>query len=164
MYGAQGYILAPNATHPYSKIPGYAVVIINSANTYTWNGATTDPRALQKPPDSGGNDRIAACWYSAQTFTIDVGVTDGETHRLALYLLDWDSYGAPHGRVQRIQAVNAITGATLDSRTLGQPNGDTNANDQFNGGKYLVWQVRGHVRITVTNLNSNAVLSGIFFD
>ncbi len=97
VYGAQGYILATNndPTHAYSKIPGYAVVIISSASIYDWTDATTDPRALQKPPGAGASDRIAACWYTypLQTFTIDVGVTDGETHRLALYLLDWDGYG-----------------------------------------------------------------------
>lgn len=164
-YGAQGYILAPNnATYPYNKIPGSLIVTITSASTYTWSGATTDPRALQKPSGSGVSDRIAACWYSGKTFTIDVGVTDGETHRLAFYLLDWDVYGGPHGRVERVDAVNATTGATLDSRVVGQSDGDTNASDQFRSGKYLVWEVRGHVRFTVTNLNSNAVLSGIFFD
>ena len=68
--------------------------------------------------------------------------------------------------MERIQALNATAGAILDSRTVGQANGDTNATDQFHGGKYLVWQVRGHVRFIVTNLNTttNAVLSGIFFD
>jgi hypothetical protein len=49
------------------------------------------------------------------------------------------------------------------TRALGQPNGDTNPADGFNGGKYLIWNVRGHVRFTITNLNSNAVLSGVFF-
>ena len=31
--------------------------------------------------------------------------------------------------------------------------------------KYLIWNVRGDVRFTITNLNttSNAVLSGVFF-
>ncbi len=66
VYGAQGYILATNndPNHAYSKIPGYALVNINSALTYDWSDATTDPRALQKPPGAGGNDRIAACWYT----------------------------------------------------------------------------------------------------
>ena len=164
-YGTQGYILAPNSsTYPYSNIPGYLVVTITSALTYVWIGATTDPRALQKPGSADG--RIAACWYSGGAFTIDVGVTDGETHRLALYLLDWNGYGPPYGRVERVDAVNATTGATLDSRTVGQASTDTNPADQFHDGKYLVWDVRGHVRFTVTNLNasSNAVVSAIFFD
>jgi serine/threonine-protein kinase len=163
-YGGQAYILAHNnSDHPtFANIPGYLIVTISSASIYPWADGTTDPRALQKPPGAAGTGRIAACWYSGQTFTIDIGVTDGETHRLAMYLLDWDGYGG--GRVERIVAVNATTGATLDSRTVGQAKGDTNANDQFRNGKYLVWLVRGHVRFTVTNLNSNAVVSGIFFD
>jgi hypothetical protein len=43
----------------------------------------------------------------------------------------------------------------LDSRTI----------SGFQNGVYLVWNVRGHVLIRVTNLNpaSNAVVSGLFF-
>jgi len=170
-YGGQGYMLAPyDVNHPsdspYNKVPGYLIVSITSASLYTWSDGTTDPRALQKPPGAAGTGRIAACWFTnaGPSFTIDIGVTDGATHRLALYLLDWDGYRPPNGRVERIDAVNAITGKKLDSRIVGQANGDTNTNDQFRGGKYLVWLVRGHVRFTVTNLNSNAVVSGVFFD
>jgi serine/threonine-protein kinase len=164
MYGSQGYLLAPNAAVSYSSLPEYAVANIGGASTYTWAGTTTDPRALQKPSGAGGpSDRIAACWFSNQSFIIDIGVTDGGSHRLTFYLLDWDSYGSPHGRVQRVDAVNAVNGKTLDSRTLGQPNDSAPASARFNGGTYLVWTVRGHVRFIITNLNSNAVLSGIFF-
>jgi hypothetical protein len=163
-YGSQGYLLAPNAAASYSSLPGYAVVNIGGANIYTWAGTTADPRALQKPSGAGGpSERIAACWFSGQSFTIDIGVTDGGSHRLAFYLLDWDSFGAPHGRVQRIDAINAVNGATLDTRTLGQPNDSSPATARFSGGTYLVWNIRGHVRFIITNLNSNAVLSGIFF-
>ncbi len=162
VYGAQGYLLAPNnATYPYSGIPGYAIVNVSGATLFVWTGSTADTRALQKPV--GGTDRIAACWYSSGAFTLDLGVTDGQTHRIALYFLDWDSNGAPAGRVERVDAVDATTGATLDSHTLGQAKGDSNSADRFNGGKYLVWNVRGHVKFTITNLNSNAVLSGMFF-
>jgi hypothetical protein len=165
VYGSQGYLLAPNAAVSYSSLPGYAVVNIGGASTYTWAGTTADPRALQKPSGAGGpGDRIAACWFSSQSFTIDVGVTDGGSHLLELYLLDWDSYGSPHGRVQRVDAVNAVNGKTLDSRTLGQPTETAPASARFNGGTYLVWTIRGHVRFIITNLNSNAVLSGVFFD
>jgi hypothetical protein len=163
IYGPQGYLLAPNAA-AYSSLPGYAVVNMGGTSTYVWAGTTMDPRAVQKPSGAGGpNDRIAACWFSSQSFTIDIGVTDGGTHRLAFYLLDWDSYGAPHGRVQRVDAVNAVSGTTLDSRTLGQPNDSSPDSARFSAGTYLVWNIRGHVRFIITNLNSNAVLSGIFF-
>jgi hypothetical protein len=162
-YGAQGYLIAPAVgNYPYSSIPGYALANVSEAATYIWDGATNDPRALQKPSAS---DHIAACWYSGGAFTVDIGVTDGQTHRIAFYFLDWDGYGALTGRVERVDAQDATTGATLDSRSLGQPNGDQNPADRFNGGKYLVWNVRGHVRFTITNLvaTSNATLSGVFF-
>jgi hypothetical protein len=162
VYGAQGYLMAPNnATYPYSSVPGYAIVNISGTTLFVWTGSTADTRALQKPV--GGSDRIAACWYSAGAFTLDIGVTDGQTHRIAFYFLDWDSSGAPAGRVERVDAMDATTGAVLDTHTLGQANGDPNSADGFNGGKYVAWNVRGHVKFTITNLNSNAVLSGVFF-
>jgi hypothetical protein len=162
-YGAQGYLIAPaTGNYPYSSIPGYALVNISGAATYIWTGSTTGAQALQKP---GASDRIAACWYSGGAFTIDLGITDGQTHRIAFYFLDWDGYGSPAGRVERVDAQDATTGASLDSRALGQSNGDPNPADRFNNGKYLIWNVRGHVRFTITNLNttSNAALSGVFF-
>jgi hypothetical protein len=161
VYGSQGYVLAPNnGDYPYSSIPGYAILSVSNAATYIWIGSTGEPQALQKP---GASDRIAACWYSGGAFTVDLGITDGQTHRIAFYFLDWDSYGSPAGRVERVDIQDATTSATLDSRVIGQPNGDSNPADRFNGGKYLTWNVRGHVRFTITNLNSNAVLSGVFF-
>ena len=166
VYGSQGYLLAPNdVNHPYSQIPGYAAVSIGGANTLIWADSTNDSRALQKPSGSGGNKRIAACWRSNSTFTVDIGVTDGQTHQIAFYFLDWDNSGSPNGRVEQVDAQDATTGATLDSHALGQPSGDANPADRFNNGKYLVWNVRGHVRFTITNRNvtSSAALSGVFF-
>jgi hypothetical protein len=162
-YGAQGYLIAPAAgNYPYSNIPGYALVNVSDAATYIWTGSTSERQALQKP---GASDRIAACWHSGGAFTVDLGITDGQTHRIAFYFLDWDGYGSPTGRVERVDAQDATTGATLDSRSLGQGNGDSNPADRFNNGKYLIWNVRGHVRFTITNLNttSNAALSSVFF-
>lgn len=163
VYGSQGYVLAPNNSQfPYSQIPGYASVNI-SADTVIWASSTNDSRALQKPGDSGNAKRIAAAWYSTSALTIDLNLTDGQTHRIAFYLLDWDSSGAPNGRVERVDAQDPMTGEILDSRMLGQPTGDTNPADRFNDGKYLIWNVHGHVRFMITNLNSTAVLSGVFF-
>ena len=165
-YGSQGYLIAPNdATHSYSQMPGYATVGVSEAATNIWADPTNDSRALQKPPGAGGGKRIAACWYSGSAFAVDINATDGQTHQIAFYFLDWDGLGSPAGRVERVDAQDATTGTTLDSRTLGQPSGDANPADRFNNGKYLVWNVHGHVRFTITNLNatSNAALSGVFF-
>jgi hypothetical protein len=134
-----------------------------SADTVIWASSTNDSRALQKPGDSGNAKRLAAAWYSTSALTIDLNLTDGQTHRIAFYLLDWDSSGAPNGRVERVDARDTTTGEILDSRTLGQPTGDTNPTDRFNDGKYLIWDIQGHVRFMITNLNSTAVLSGVFF-
>ena len=59
-------------------------------STYTWTTTSTDPRALQVP---GSSNRVAAVWYSATSFTVDVNLADGQTHDLELYFLDWDNKG-----------------------------------------------------------------------
>jgi len=105
-------------------------------------------QALQKP---GGADRIAAVWYSPTNFTIDVNITDGQVHQIALYGLDYPL----EGRSQRIDVLNATTQAVLDTRTV----------SGFSGGQYWVWQIGGHVTFRITNMGpGNAVLSGVFFD
>src|SRR5262249_45176608 len=96
-------------------------------------------------------ERIAACWYGAK-FNVDVNATDGQTHRLALYCLDWD----PLNRAASFTAVDAVSGAVLDGpRPL----------SAFSGGAYMVWDVKGHVtfKIPSTGGGGNTVISGIFF-
>src|SRR5205814_314893 len=117
-------------------------------STYTWAASTTDPRALQT---ADGTSRIAACWFAGPSFTVDVNLTDGQAHNLALYAVDWDHLQ----RGEQIQISDAGTGAVLDTQTLGS----------FTEGVYLDWKVSGHVVITVTRLSGpNVVLSGLFFD
>ena len=146
-YGGDGYDVSQDAN---TAIPSYAQVSINGQANYTWAASTTDGRALEKPENL--SDRLAACWYSGGTFTINVNLTDGQTHQVALYALDWDNYGP---RQEEIQVINAATGTVLDARTV----------SSFNGGEYLVWNVSGNVEFQITNLvgNSNAVISGLFF-
>ncbi|HZY83286.1 MAG TPA: hypothetical protein VFE78_00535, partial [Gemmataceae bacterium] len=116
---------------------------------YTWAASTADPRALQKP--AAPADRIAAAWYSTSSFTVDVNITDGATHQVALYLLDWDGIG----RSEQVDVLDGTTGKVLDTRTV---NG-------FFGGEYLVWDVSGDVAFRLTRqAGNNAVLSGLFFD
>ncbi len=78
---------------------------------------------------------------------------------MALYALDWQN-GSP-GRSETV--------SIFDGSASGDGSGpplDTQPLALFQAGDYLVWKVRGHVRIVVTNTgnNANAVLSGIFFD
>ena len=131
-----------------TSLPSYATVTPSGQTTYTWTNSTTDPRALQ---DAGGTGRIAAAWYSSTSFTVDVDFTDGKTHDLELYFVDWDSTT----RSEQVQISNASTGAVLDTETV----------SSFHAGVYDNWQVSGNVVITITKLTgANAVLSGLFID
>jgi hypothetical protein len=118
----------------------------NNDDQWTWQSGTSDPRALQIP--AGGN--IAACWYNAKAFQFNSNFTDGKTHELTLYLMDWD-YQA---RTEVVQVVDEATNYVLDTENV------TN----FGGGVYLSWNISGNVIVTVTSTaGPNAVVSGVFF-
>ncbi|HVL13301.1 MAG TPA: hypothetical protein VM529_12110, partial [Gemmata sp.] len=143
-YGSQGYSISQGA----AAVPSYAQVAVAGNLNHIWAASTADARALQKPAST---DRHAATWYSGNSFTIDVNLTDGQTHRVSAYFLDWDR----NGRTQTVEVLDATTGAVLDARTV----------SDFSGGTYLTWDLAGTVRIRVTNAGgTNAVLSGLFFD
>jgi hypothetical protein len=147
-YGSQGTDIAGYA----AALPSYAVVSTSGTSNYTWTSSTSDPRAPQNPANPSGS-RVAACWYSGggTTFTIDINLTDGQAHDLALYFLDWLN----GGRVETVQIIDATTDAVLDTETV----------SSFGGGEYLQWQVSGHLVINVTaTVGANAVISGIFLD
>ena len=141
-YGADGYAI-PNSTQ---ALPSYATFSPLNQTNYTWAANTTDPRALQTT--SGG---IAATWYSNSAFSLDINLTDGKTHQIALYALDWDTYLG--GRSETLQLVDANSNAVLDTRSI----------SSFTNGIYLVWNLSGHVRVNVSTNTGNAVISGIFF-
>jgi alpha-L-rhamnosidase len=80
-----------------------------------------------------------------------VNLTDSVAHKIALYFLDWDSTS----RAQTVEVLDASTNQVLDTRSI----------SGFNNGKYLVWNVKGNVRIRITRTSgANAVVSGLFFD
>ncbi len=145
VYGGDGF----NVIDDTVSYPSYVTVTPTGNSTYLWASSTSDTRALQKA--SSPTDRVAACWFSASSFAIDLAFNDSATHRLAIYLLDWDNY---HGRSERVDVLDA-NGNLLDTRTV----------SSFVGGQYLVWNLSGHVVLKITNTNSasNAVVNGLFF-
>ena len=144
-YGTAGY----DVINSGSSLPANVTITPAGAIPYTWSGSTTAAQALEIPP--AGTNRIAACWYSGASFTVDVDIASGTTYDLELYLLDYDK----NGRSEQIQFSNAATGAVLSTETV----------SNFSSGTYMNWTVSGNVLITITKLSgSNAVLSGIFFD
>src|SRR6266478_213594 len=142
-YGLDGY----NVIGDTISYPAYATVTPSGQTQYVWAASTTDVRALQK---AVATDRIAATWYSSTGFTVDINLTDGQTHQVAVYCLDWDNLG----RGQTVNILNTQTQAVLDSRSV----------TGFTNGQYLVWNLSGHVAINVSRTaGQNAVISGIFF-
>jgi Hypothetical glycosyl hydrolase family 15 len=141
-YGTQGYDVIGDP----ASLPSYAVITPSGQSSYTWASSTADVRGLRNP---GGSGRIAASWYSGSSFKVDVNLSDGQTHDLELYLLDWDTTS----RAETVTITNATTGAVLSTQSV----------SSFNGGVYLDYAVSGRVVITFTRTaGANAVLSGLF--
>jgi ELWxxDGT repeat protein len=150
-YGAEGYKIIGDAT----AYPAYVFVSASGHKFWTWDESTPDVRGLERLTRDG---RIASSWYG-QVFDVDLNFIDEETHRFAVYCVDW----LYEMRVQRVEVIDAVTGTVLDSRLL--PN-DWRLLDN---GIYLVWDIKGHVKLRLTNITEpshpspNAVISGFFF-
>jgi uncharacterized protein (TIGR03437 family) len=142
-YGGDGF----NTINDMAKYPSYAQVNVVGNTAATWASSTSDNRALQK---NSSSDRIAARWETSSFFTVDMNFTDGLSHRVAFYAVDWDS----SNRQQRVDVVDWSTNVLIDSRTI----------TSFNGGQYLVWDLRGRVKFIVNKVGGkSAVVSGIYF-
>ena len=148
VYGADGYFVSQDT----NAVPSYATVTGSGYANWIWASSTTALPALQRP--EAPSTRIAATWFSASSFTIDVKLTDGNAHQVSFYALDWDSTA----RSQTINVLDVVTGTVLNSQYL--PPGS------FHNGEYLVWSVTGSVQFQVVfdHTNWNAVISGVFFD
>lgn len=142
-YGVDGYSVVGDK----QSVPAYAVLTPQNQLSWVWATTTSDTRALQHVGSAG---RTAAAWYNLRTFSIDVNITDGGSHQIAVYSVDWDF----RNRAQTIQVVDAQTNAVLDSRSV----------VNFNNGTYVVWTVSGHVKFNVIGTSGpNGVVSGVFF-
>ncbi|MGA3293854.1 MAG: hypothetical protein ABSE45_07720 [Candidatus Acidiferrales bacterium] len=143
VYGGDGYSLSQSS----QSLPSYGTMGLQAQSNYIWNPSTSDPRALELP---GGASRIAATWYNSTTFTISLNFTDGNSHKVAFYALDWDS----KSRAETFQIVDATTGIILDTESV----------SSFTNGTYLIWNILGSVNINVTATSGpNSVVSGVFF-
>jgi subtilisin family serine protease len=145
VYGVAGF----NVIGTTAAYPAFATVTPAAQSFWQYAASTTTLSALQKP--NPATDRIAAIWYSGTQFTVDVNLTDGNTHQVALYCLDYDS----SGRSQTVDVLDATSGSVLSTKTV----------SSFVNGQYLVWNIKGHVTFRFTMLTGyNATLAGIFFE
>jgi hypothetical protein len=142
VYGQDGEMIANDSNAP----PSYAQTSFSGAAQFTW-ALTSDPAA---PQQATGSARAACAFYGSPNFSLDVNLTDGNTHQLALYFLDWDN----EGRSETVQIVDAASQQVIDTQTVAK----------FQRGVYLVWNVKGHVTVRFTQIaGANAVVSGAFF-
>lgn len=146
VYGQNGYDLfaLTGGGAPYSSLS-----FPSNIQSYEWNGDTTEARVLQYP--GGGSQRIAACYYSnSPSLSFNLDLTDGKTHRVALYFLDYDY----QSRAETVQISNAVSGTVLDTESV----------SNFSQGKYLVWNLSGDLTFTISKTGGlNEVVSGILF-
>lgn len=146
-YGGDGGFIANGFSNP----PLYASASVTGGFTYTWAGATTDPRALTTTAIPRSGTASAFTNYQSTSFAINVNVVNGLSEVVAFYLLDWDTNNT---RSETITVTDASTNALLDKRTF----------SSFSNGKYEVYQVTGNVTFTVTPANViSPVVSGVFF-
>lgn len=156
VYGSEGFfIYGGNSVNPsYLSPPSYAAVSVTTwSQNSQWSYPTTDPRALPISTVPGAN-RFAGLIWSTSTLVVNVNITDGKTHRVSLYALDWSNYGWS----TQYQIIDHANQAVLDTRAL----------SSLAQGEYGTWAISGNVDIVSSHPSGAAapasILSGIFFD
>ncbi len=145
-YGADGYDILGGS----ESLPSYASLSTTGGTVSSQTASGS--QALESPT---GGSPTAAALQSTVGFSVNLSLTGG-THQVSFYMVDW----ADAGTQQQVQVVNATTGAVLQSIDV----------SNFADGAYLTLNLQGNVTINFTNVtdpsnsNSNATLSGIFFD
>ena len=117
-----------------------------------------DPRALEFP-NGASKQRSVGKLAEEVVLAVDIFATSpNATYTLAAYFVDWEI----QGRVQQVSILNA-TDATFPIAAPSQ------LLEAFGGGAYLVWEVKGDVRLRIAHVGTypggaDALVSGIFFD
>ena len=140
-----------------TNLPAYAQVTITNQPVVFAN-PSTDTRALLIPSSS---NRIASAWTTTNsqgsTFTIDLNLTDTNSHPVALYCVDWLGTGTVFQKVEVFDSSDTTFSRPLDTRSFQLP-----AN-----GVYLNWNLKGHNVFCITKSDSltgnKAMVSALLF-
>jgi len=140
-YGSEGYII-PNSS---TNLPNYVQLRVTADIT---DKTCSDSRCLETA------DRLSRTWNSwqASTFTFDINISDGKTHKISLYA--YDSFHS--GDIQNFTIKAADNNAILSLQDL----------SSFFDGVYQIWEISGHVTIVMrgTTPPIPAIINGLFFD
>jgi hypothetical protein len=149
-YGSDGYVVIGASRN----LPSYLQMNYINGAEHVWVPKTTDVQALEEPT---GDGRVAAQRASGLHEIIDLNITDGNPHDVALYVVDWDWAG----RWAAVDVIDPGTRKLLDSRNV----------TSFGSGRYLKYHISGHVQFRITNVwtkrytaSPDAGFSGVFFD
>lgn len=146
IYGSEGYCMAGIAT----QLLAFVQVQQFETGLVPFAGITSETRALIEPNSAR---RSAWAWYSVgSNLVVDINLLDGQTHRIALYCVDWNIQQG----TQTFSVLDASSGQMLDTEAL----------IGYTNGVYGVWDVTGHVQFSLRALPLplGTILSGLFVD
>ena len=159
VYGRDGYDLFAAGPHnaDIAHLPTYVRSVECRWGYRTqWPSSGSDVRALAATA-LNAPQRAAGVFYSAldvqsDQAAVDIRLKHPRNYRLALYAVDFD----------RKNRKETITIEDLATKKLLAP---VEAFSHFAGGKYMVFECHGSVRVRFDPIRGgNAVLSGLFFD
>lgn len=150
IYGKDGYNVYGSALN---SVPAYVSTLSTysqSMGTYTFPMDPLDPRGMQDPANPSTHLSVAK--YAQKDFTVDLAFNDTNVHRVSFYVADLDG----GNRSEQIDVIDYNKGTVLATQTV---------SDFAGVGKYVIFDVSGHVQVRFTTLSGpNAVLEGICFD
>ena len=160
IYGHDGYVLFADGVKDANieHLPQY-VKSVHCLWGYKirWATSGSDIRALAASAQNGAHHRMAGVFYSNLVnrnpqAAVDIRLKHSRPYRLALYAVDFDHKNRKE----------TITIEDLRTKKLLAP---VQAFSHFSGGKYMVFECHGSVRVRFDPIRGeNAVLSGLFFD
>ncbi|MHC1766072.1 MAG: S8 family serine peptidase [Verrucomicrobiia bacterium] len=154
-YGDSGYGHLPfgEPTYfftPYTYPSGVTVECFDRS-IFEWTEAFADQYARLRK-DCSMTETWLGCYYSSPSFTLDLD-TGTTPYQVAFYVVD----GYPYDRSQTIEVLDVYGQIPIK--------GTLQTVTSFTGGKYFVYNIKGHVLVRFTcTAGKDAVLSGIFFD
>jgi hypothetical protein len=114
-------------------------------------GAANLPSYVQLGYGTASVSANYGVWWDVQPFSLDLKLTDGQTHQVTLYFTGQDNCGSM--TAETVEVFDSSQSVHLDSRVI-VPNK-----------AYLVWNMRGNVSIKFSDAsNACPSVSGIFID
>lgn len=154
-YGIEGFILANNPQDTiHTRLPAHVAQFSATrldgtpVSVFTFPSSIGDARSLK---ESDGSNRACIVWNDASGFMLSFDFLDATPRLVSLYFVDFD--GAIPPRDQTITILNADNNAVLAQEQL----------QTFTGGVYLLWVLRGRIKIRIVPNVRNAVACAVFF-